>query len=173
MRTRPDLRELAGTLLLALLIGACGAPPASPTATLAPTLTPSPAWTATLEPTPTLTPTLGPVPVTDVNFLIGTWEPTAQTSDAMYLKLNADGTFAQAFVLSRLNSEPNAEGNYTLVDSLLSMIEKKISGVPPCSMKTGIYKVMLLPDGRIELIRHKDNCKGRINSTEGRYKRIP
>ena len=119
---------------------------------------------------PTTTP---PVLVTSAETLIGNWKPVSNSSDAMFLRVNSDGTCRQSYSLDGLTSTAQVECTYTFEGGNLAMTAVKLNGVPACPSPTGKYEVRLVADNKIQLVAIEDTCTPRKNSTRGVYQRIP
>ena len=159
--------QVIGAILSMLLLVGCGAPAATP-APILPTATSTPVPPTAIPPTRT-PPTL----VTDVEMLIGNWQPLSSSQDAMFLQINSDGTCRQSFLLDGLMSVPKVECTYIFENSVLSMTAVKLNGIPECPSPTGSYEVRLITDDQIQLVATKDSCAPRKRSTKGSYQRIP
>lgn len=143
------------TVVLLFLVG-CSAPAATPV--------PS----TVIPPTPT-----PPLLITSAEMLIGNWQPLSNSSDAMFLQINSDGTCRQSFSLDGLTNVPEVECTHTFEGTNLSITGVKLNGVPACPSPTGKYEVRLMADNQIQLVHTEDTCAPRIRSTRGVYQRIP
>jgi hypothetical protein len=163
-------QQVMVAIFILLLVG-CGAPAAEPTPE-PPTDTPTPVpptATPTIErPTATL-----PVLVTNIEMLIGNWQPLSTDHAAMFLQLNSDSTCRQSYSLKGLIDSPQVECTFTLEGANLSMTVVELHGVPECPTPTGTYEVRLVAEDQIRLVPKKDSCVPRKNSTQGEYQRIP
>jgi len=171
-------QQITGAIFILLLLTGCGAPVAEPTPEPpANTPIPPPATKPPIPPTdtptsvpPTATP---PVLVTNIEMLIGNWQPLSKGHEAMFLQINSDGTCRQSYLLDGLTNIPEVECTYTFEGANISLTMVKLNGVPDCPTPTGSYEVRLVADGQIELVAKKDSCAPRIRSTRGEYQRIP
>ena len=155
------------TVVLLFLVG-CSAPAATPVPSTVipptPTLVPS----TVIPPTPT-----PPVLITGAEMLIGNWQPLSNSSDAMFLQINSDGTCRQSYLLDGLTNVPEVECTYTFEGTDLLITAVKLNGVPECPSPTGKYEVRLMADNQIQLVSTQDTCAPRVRSTRGVYQRIP
>lgn len=187
MNRQKLFQQMMGAILSTLLLVGCGAPAATPTPilptatstsvlpTAIPTPTPiQPTATSTPVPPTEIPPTrTPPTLVTDVEMLIGNWQPISSSRDAMFLQINSDGTCRQSFSLDGLRSIPEVECTYIFENSVLSMTAVKLNGLPECPSPTGSYEVRLVADDQIQLVVTNDSCAPRKRSTTGSYQRIP
>ena len=173
-------QQVTEAMFILLLLVGCGAPAAEPTpeppiatyTPIPPTVTPTlipPTTALTTEPS-TATP---PVFVSNVEMLIGNWQPLSTGHAAMFMQFNSDGTCRQAASLDGLTNMPQVECTFTLEGANLSMTVIELHGVPECPTPTGTYEVRLVVDDQIKLVPIKDACSPRKNSTQGEYQRIP
>ena len=105
--------------------------------------------------------------------LIGNWQPLWNSSDAMFLQFNSNGTCRHSCLLDGLTNVPQVECTYTFEGTNLLITAVKLSGVQECPSLTGKYEVKLLAEDHIQLVDIKDPCTPRLRSTQGEYQRIP
>lgn len=165
-------------VVLLLLLG-CSTPAATPEPPTEAPATPTPVPPTEIPPTPT------PVPPTDIpptptlpvisssEILVGNWQPLKKSRDAMFLRINPDGTCAQSFLLETLADYPQVECTYTFEGTNLLLTTVKLNGVPPCPSPTGKYEVQLVAEDQIQIVNIEDTCGPRMRSTLGVYQRIP
>lgn len=171
--------ELASATAVAVLPTATPSPlpptatatPIPPTATatpIPPTATPTP-----IPPTagPMKTPTPTPVLLTDVKQLLGLWH--GQSKGAMYSRFNADGTLVQAFELADLETQPNAKCKYAFKASEITITDCRAHGVPDCPLGPAVYRVELLPEGKIRFVVVKEPCGPRSETMGQVHVRVP
>ena len=134
----------------------------------------APPPTATPVPTPTSVPT--PESAED---LIGIWHQTPRNPHVgeVYLQFKEDGTYRVATGWAdRLENDPNVEGEFWFEGKQLFV--KDIAGSPPwdeCIRKQiiGKYKVQVLANGNLKLVKIEDECSGRVQVLPARYERVP
>lgn len=175
-------------MTLVVMASACGsiptptaAPPTStpiPTPTAAPPMsTPIPTPTAappTSTPTPTpitAPPTGAPTQVftlaTSIEDIMGTWHNEAK---GIYLRFYEDGTVHWSHSLDSLDYQSYAICKVRFEGTQMFLKERAVSsGIPSCGDTPGIYEVRLLPDGKIRIVKVKEECSPRARDTALQY----
>jgi hypothetical protein len=97
---------------------------------------------------------------------MGTWH---NESKGIYLRFYEDGTLHQSHSLSGLDNQSYAISTIRFEGTQMFLKERAVSGVPSCEDTPGIYEVRLLPDGKIRIVKIKEECSPRAGDTALQY----
>lgn len=161
MKRRKHSLKVVWVIVLALMLVGCGAPGVSPNQ-IPPTSTPTPVL-STATPTTTQVVTLA----RSAEEIVGTWR-----ASRTYIRFDRDGTFRKAYALDELDSRPFAISGFRFEGTRMFIEEISVSGVPPCGDTIGIYEVLLLEGGRIQIVSTDDKCSHRRRTTAAEYESV-
>ncbi len=120
-----------------------------------------PARTPTVAP-PTTTPAQAFTLATSIKDIVGTWH---NESSGVYMRFYEDGTLNNADSAEKLDNQPYARSEIRFEGTQMSLKETAVDGVPSCGDALGLYKVQLLPNGKIKIVTIEDQCPPRATDT--------
>ena len=97
---------------------------------------------------------------------MGTWHNEAK---GIYLRFYENGILHHSHSLDNLDYQSYAIDKVWFEGTQMFLKERAVFGVPSCGDTPGIYEVRLFPDGKIKIVKIKEECSPRAGDTALQY----